>query len=157
MFRRRHTPPTAAHGRAARWFWRLMLIGPALALLAGYIALRDAWFFPHKLIPMPWRTGDWAYSSPLAFQISYGLLLVLTCFAIAGVNATCLWFAWAARFFALWWSGPFFFIISEDIVSKGFCCGFHSTPPVPTLCQVKADLRLPFPDMWPLAMPWPLG
>ena len=46
MFRRHHTPPTAAHERAARWFWRLMLIGPALVLLAGYIALRDAWFFP---------------------------------------------------------------------------------------------------------------
>jgi len=93
----------------------------------------------------------------LASQINYGLLSVLTCFANAGVNATCFWFAWAARFFALWWGGPFFLIISDDIASKGFGCGLHSTPPVSPLCQVKAELCLLFPVMWPLAMPWPLG
>ena len=137
---------------SALWFWRLMLFGPVLALLASYVALWNSLFFPDCVVELPLEGHGWAYSSDRAYQISCGLLLALSCFAIAGINAASLWFAWAARFFALWWSGPFLFIISEDIVSKGFGCGFHSTPPVPTLCQVKADLRLPFPDMWPFAI-----
>ena len=63
----------------------------------------------------------------------------------------------APHFFALWWSGPFFFIISEDIVSKGFGCRFYSMPPVSALYQFNNDLRLPFPGIWQLAMPWQLG
>ena len=40
-------------------------------------------------------------SSPLAIQFYFGLIAVLSCFAIAGVNATFLWVAGPARFFAL--------------------------------------------------------
>ena len=85
------------------------------------------------------------------------MLLALSCLAIAGVNAASLWVAGPAHFIALWHSGPSFLDASEDIVSGVLGCTFYNTPPVSALCQVKADLRLPFPDMWPLAMPWPLG
>ena len=157
MFRRRHTPPTAAHGRAARWFWRLMLFGPGLALLASYVALWDSLFFPDRVVELPLEGYGWAYSSDQAYQISYGVLLALSCLAIAGVNAASLWVAGPARFIALWHSGPSFLVASENIVSGVLGCTFYNTPPVSALCQVKADLRLPFPDMLPLAMPWPFA
>ena len=157
MFRCHHTPPTATHGRAARWFWRLMRFGPVLTLLVSYIYSRDLWFFRERLMELHVEMEGWAFSSPLAFQINFGLLVALSCFAIAGVNAASLWFAWSSRFIALWVSGPFFLTASENILRGVLGCTFYNTPPVPALCQVKADLRLPFPDMWPLAIPWPLG
>ena len=53
MFRCHHTLPPATHGRAARWFWRLMLFGPGLALLASYVALWDSLFFPNRVVELP--------------------------------------------------------------------------------------------------------
>ena len=106
---------------------------------------------------LPLEGYGWAFSSDQAYQISYGVLLALSCLAIACVNAASLWVAGPAHFIALWHSGPSFLEALEDIVSGFLGCRFYNTPPVPTLCQVKADPRLPFPDMWPLPMPWPMG
>ncbi|MGB1006204.1 MAG: hypothetical protein ACPGVX_03460 [Thalassobaculaceae bacterium] len=157
MFRRHHTPPTAAHGRAARWFWRLMLFGPVLTLLAGYVALWDSLFFPDRVVELPLEGHGWAYSSDQAYQISCGLLLALSCFAIAGINAASLWFAWSARFFALGWSAPIFLDLSNHSMRQAHGCTLYNTPPVSALCQLKTAFNLPFPDMWPLAAPWPFG
>ena len=86
---------------STRWFWRLMLFGPVLTLLAGYVALWDSLFFPDRVVELPLEGHGWAYSSDQAYQISCGLLLALSCFAIAGVNAASLWVARPARFIAL--------------------------------------------------------
>ena len=157
MFRCHHASPTAAHGRAARWFWRLMLFGPVLTLLVSYIYSRDLWFFRERLMELHVEMEGWAFSSPLAFQINFGLLAALSCFAIAGVNAASLWFAWSARFFALGWSAPIFLDLSNHSMRQALGCTLYNTPPVSALCQLKTAFNLPFPDMWPLAMPWPLG
>ena len=142
---------------SARWFWRLMFVGPAFALLICSVVLYYVWLFPEVATSLPPKAEDGAYIDLKALRINFSLLAVLSCLAIAGVKATSLWYAWSVRFFALWWSGPFFFRTSEDIMRYALGCTFYNTPPVPELCQVKADLRLPFPDMWPLAIPWPLG
>ena len=142
---------------SARWFWRLMLFGPVLALQISYFALWDALFFPDRVVELPLEGHGWAYSSDQAYQISYGLLLILSCLAVTGVNAKSFWVAGAARFFALWWTGPALLRTSENTLRSILGCTFYNTQPVSTLCQVKANLRLPFPDMWPLAIPWPLG
>ena len=67
MFRRHHTPPTAAHGRAARWFWRLMLFGPIISLVLGYVALWEALLFPDRVVELPLEGHGWAYSSDQAY------------------------------------------------------------------------------------------
>ena len=73
MFRCHHASPTAAHGRAARWFWRLMLFGPVLTLLVSYIYSRDLWFFRERLMELHVEMEGRAFSSPLAFQIIFSL------------------------------------------------------------------------------------
>ena len=89
MLRRHHASPTAAHGRATRWFWRLMRFRSVLTLLASYVALWDSLFFPDRVVELPLEGYGWAYSSDQAYQISCGLLLALSCF----VNAASLCFA----------------------------------------------------------------
>ena len=84
------------------------------------------------------------------------MLLALSCLAIAGVNAASLWVAGPARFIALWHSGPLFLVVSENILRGVLGCTFYNTPPVSALCQLKADLRLPMPQIWPFIVPWPL-
>ena len=157
MFRRHHAPPTAAHGRAARWFWRLMLFGPLLIMPGSSVYFYEVWVFPGAAASLPPKGEGWAYSSPMAFQISVGFFMSSICLAIAGINANSFWIAWPARVVALWWTGPILLELSQVIVRSVLGCTFYNTPPVSALCQVKADLRLPFPDMWPLAMPWPFA
>ena len=108
MFRCHHASPTAAHGRVAPWFWRLMLFRPIISLVLGYVALSEALLFPDRVVELPLEGHGWAYSSDQAYQISYGVLLALSCLAIAGVNAASVLFALPARFIALWHSGPSF-------------------------------------------------
>ncbi len=95
-------------------------------------------------------------SSPLALQFYFGLIAVLSCFAIAGVNATFLWVAGPARSVAIWWNAPIFLDFSNHSMRQALGCTSYQLSAISTLCQFNADLRLPFPDMWPLAMPWPL-
>ena len=142
---------------SALWFWRLMFVGPAFALLICSVVLYYVWLFPEVATSLPPKAEDGAYIDLKALRINFSLLAVLSCLAIAGVKATSLWHACLIRNFALWLSGPFFFHTSEDIMRYALGCTFYNTPPVPALYQVKADLRLPFPDRWPLAMPRPLG
>ena len=142
---------------SALWFWRLMFVGPAFALLICSVVLYYVWLFPEVATSLPPKAEDGAYIDLKGLRINFSVLAVLSCLAIAGVKATSLWYAWPDRFFAPWWSGPFFFRTAEDIMRYALGCTFYDTPPVPALCQVKADLRLPFPDMWPFAILWPLG
>ena len=156
MLRRHHAPPTAAHGRAVRWFWRLMRFGPVLTLLIDYTVFHTVWFIHGGVVRIPTKMEGWSYNSEEAHLFSYGLLLALSCFAIAGVNAISLWIAGPARFFALWWSAPIFLDFSNHSMRQALGCTSYQLSAISTLCQFNADLRLPFPDMWPLAMPWPL-
>ena len=141
---------------SALWFWRLMFVGPAFALLICSVVLYYVWLFPEVATSLPPKAEDGAYIDLKALRINFSLLAVLSCLAIAGVNAASLWVAGPARFIALWHSGPSFLVASENIVSGVLGCTFYNTPPVSALCQLKADLRLPMPQIWPFIVPWPL-
>ncbi len=88
--------------RSALWFWRLMFVGPAFALLICSVVLYYVWLFPEVATSLPPKAEDGAYFDLKGLRINFSLLAVLSCLAIAGVNAASLWFAWSARFFALW-------------------------------------------------------
>ena len=141
---------------SARWFWRLMLFGPALLLFISSVALHELWFFTEREAELPLAGNGWAFSSHLAFQINFGLLAALSCFAITGVNATCLWFAWSARFVGLWSSVPALLNISEDFVGRALGCTSYQTGLIATLCQSREDLYLLVPYTWPFVSSWPL-
>ena len=156
MFRCRHAPPTATHGRAARWFWRLMLLGPSFFLLASSVILYEMWVFHGGDVKLPSKGEGWMLSSPLVLQFYFGLIAVLSCFAIAGVNATSLWFAWSARFVGLWSSVPALLNISEDFVGCALGCTSYQTGLIATWCQSREDLYLLVPYTWPFVSSWPL-
>ena len=141
---------------SARWFSRLTLLGPSFFLLVSSVILYEVWVFHGGDVKLSSKGEGWMLSSPLALQFYFGLIAVLSCFAIAGVNATFLWVAGPARFFALWWSAPIFLDFSNHSMRQALGCTSYQLSAISALCQLNDDLHLPIPHIWPFVPSWPL-
>ena len=86
-----------------------MLFTPILAFHISYFAVLDTLFFPDRLVALPLERYNWSFSSDQAYQISHGLLLILSFLPVIGLKAAFSCIAEAAVCFALWLIRPAYF------------------------------------------------